>query len=347
MKLLTRRLQPDDFSACWTLVVHGSRYSDSERERLRMAWTALLPDDAMRGAVIFDADSETKRIIVFGATVFVKREWLEEAKRRPRPFFATRCLLDFEAKSSPILRERQIALDNAGPGLNLLTVHHGWGTDSAPGLVTAGRELVSAFQDCHAGFQFREMMGEVYGRVELEFCSGGGSWNEYSRYEAYFQTQPDLFPAEENEPIMIGATADTCALTSVLWCLFACPPPVLRLSRRQQRVLLLATEGLSISGIAKELDLEAKSVWNCFRAASRKVAEHPVYSHLLEMEHQEGMRPSKSSQLLAVLRKHKEELRPWDYGQPTPPNVISQASDWAVRAKRVSLYRAAHLLETW
>ena len=66
MKFLTRRLRPDDFEACWQRLAHRSRYSAQEQERIKQAWAVLLPEEAMRGMVIFDADGDGRGFDGFG-----------------------------------------------------------------------------------------------------------------------------------------------------------------------------------------------------------------------------------------------------------------------------------------
>jgi hypothetical protein len=147
MKLVTRRVRPEDFAACWSLVLHRSRFTNAERRKIERAWEVLLPREAMRGATISDIDRPQERLIAFGASVFVRRAWLEQMKKTPVPFYAVRGLLDFDAITSPVLYEHEIGRDNAGPGLNLMTVHHGWTNNGVVGLSAAGTELVTAFQN--------------------------------------------------------------------------------------------------------------------------------------------------------------------------------------------------------
>lgn len=56
----------------------------------------------------------------------MRQDWTDRLKANLKPYELLRILLTFDAARSPILRERDIAKDNAGEGLNLVTVMHAW-----------------------------------------------------------------------------------------------------------------------------------------------------------------------------------------------------------------------------
>lgn len=311
MKLVTRKLQASDFSRCWPLYFARSRFSDRESHQIGRAWKFLMASRSMQGSLIYDADTPGGEIRAFGASMFMRRDWIEALKKDPCPYSFVQSLINFESIDSPILSEQEIAADNAGAGLTLITAMHGLAPYKPPSLIEVGGSLVSAYQSVHRGFHLREAIGEVYGLRELEFCTQSGSWIEFSRYENFYWRSSEALPAETEQPILMTATRSSCALATPLWCMFDFSAPVLDLSRRQKHVLALAVEGMSNSAIGEALKLRPASVHNCFRGAWAKLSQHPTYQRMIDRPKRATIGNWRRAQLLHVLEHHMEELRPW------------------------------------
>src|SRR6478735_7548198 len=162
MKLLTRKLQASDFTRCWPLYFAHSRFSEGETDQIRRAWEYLIPKRSMQGAVTYDADSPDGEVRAFGASMFMRRSWVEALKQRPRPYSFIQSLIEFESNNSPILDEDEIAADNSGEGLSLATAMHGFAPNPT-GLAEVGSKLVSTYQSTHRGFHLRETIEEIHG----------------------------------------------------------------------------------------------------------------------------------------------------------------------------------------
>jgi len=310
MKLLTRKLQASDFPRCWPLYFAHTRFTEGERDQIARAWEYLIANRSMQGALIYDADSPSGEVRAFGASMFMRRSWVEALKESPRPYSFIKSLIEFEANDSPILDEEEIAADNSGEGLCLATAMHGFAPNPT-GLAEVGSRLVSTYQKTHRGFHLRETIEEIHGPEDLKFCTESGSWTEFSRYEDYYFSSNEPLPDETEQPIFLTATPASCTMASPHWCMFDFSPPVLDLSRRQKHVLTLAVEGMSDEAIGEALNLRPASVHNCFRGAWEKLCHHPTYQHMIDRPKGANGGKWRRGQLLRVLENHMEELRPW------------------------------------
>jgi hypothetical protein len=331
MKFLTRKFQAGDFTRCWPLYFAHSRFSEEETDQIRRACEYLIANGSMQGAVIYDADSPDGEIRAFGASMFMRRSWVEALKRRPRPYSFIRSLVEFQPNNSPILDEDEIAADNAGEGLSLATAMHGF-APKPTGLAEVGSKLVSTYQSTHRGFHLRETIEEIHGPEDLKFCTESGSWTEFSRYDDYYLQSNEPLPNEAEQPILLTATPASCTMASPHWVMFDFSPPVLDLSRRQKHVLMLALEGMSNRAIGAALDLRPASVHNCFRGAWTKLSQHPTYQNMIEPPKGGAGGNRRRVQLLRVLEHHMEELRPW---------IVRRAS--GVKGGKLSVSQAASL----
>ncbi len=308
MRLSFRHLEPADFDACWPIFRARHRFSADSAQRIREAWQNLLPARAMIGAVIEDLDrpASATRAVAFGASVFVTDAAISSARAAERPYGLTAFLLGHAEPGSPVLSGRRLERANAGAGLNLVIVQTGWDPSSSTPeerLLIADC-LMRSFQEVHRGFKLREMLNEVYGRFECEWCTSGGNWTLRSDYDRYFISASDVYPTEEMHPFLLGATAAEATIGSFTASMFAHTTPVLRFSGRQRRVLELALRGWVVSQIAARTALNEDSVRNCFRAAYSKAMLHPAVGGIFHEDRH------KRTTLMTYLKQHMEELRP-------------------------------------
>jgi hypothetical protein len=329
MKLSIRPLEPKDFDECWAMSMLREKFSTEDARRFRAAWAYLLPRDEMFGAVVEDVSGGGRRILAFGANVFVTDELMAELRSCPKPLELTRVLIEAGRPDSNILNQRQIGLYNAQGGLNVAVVHRGefarrppprarWrefflSRDSEEFSRTAER-LVWAFQEVNRGFCLREMLAEGYGPFEMQWSLSGGNWKLRSDYAEYYSRSAECFPSEQEHPYLFGATKEETAVNSVLWSMFQASQPVLGFSARQKRVFLQAVRGYSNESIAARLGIREESVHSCFRMGYDKVREHPVLGVELEDQAQAEAgkdRLRKRDRFVELLRIHPEELRPW------------------------------------
>lgn len=95
--------------------------------------------------------------------------------------------------------------------------------------------------------------------------------------------------------------------------LFSTAKPVLRLRESDQELLLAALEGATDSELARQLGLTLSAIKARWRSIFEKAAK--VMSELLEEDVREEIRGSqKRHRVLAYVRNHMEELRPYDWG---------------------------------
>jgi hypothetical protein len=329
MKLSVRPLEPEDFDECWAMSTLREKFSAEDARRFRAAWAYLLPRDEIFGAVVEDVSGGGRRLLAFGANVFVTDGRMAELRSCPKPFAVTQVLLEAGKPDSSILNQRQIGLYNAQGGLNVVVVHRGeFARKPPPGIrweefflsrdseefSRTVERIVWAFQEVNRGFRLREMLCEGYGPFEMQWSLSGGNWKLRSDYAEYYSRSAECFPSQEEHPYLVGATKGETAVNAALWSMFQASPPVLGFSARQKRVFLQAVRGYSNESIAARLGINEESVHSCFRMGYDKVREHPVLGVELQDEAQAEAgkdRSRKRDRFVELLRTHPEELRPW------------------------------------
>ena len=192
-------LNPEDFDKCWAISRIRTKFSHEEVNRLRLAWTYLLPRDEMRGVVVEDVTAGNCPRVVHSKRA-VSDEWMLKLREDCRPLGLTRALLEAGTSVSGILNSTEIGLYNAQGGLNLVCPHRGELFSDCGGL-TAMPEvfgvlvkcLVNAFQDGHRGFHLREMFNEAHGSTEKDWCLAGGNCCVRDDYSEYYSRPLNCF----------------------------------------------------------------------------------------------------------------------------------------------------------
>src|SRR5205823_5939541 len=118
------------------------------------------------------------------------------------------------------------------------------------------------------------------------------------------------------EPHILGLTREL-ALKRMSWIssLFHYQRPQIGFSRGEQRLLVVALRGGTDEEVSDELAISLSAVKKAWRSVYDRAAEHLPDSILnvdAEEEHRNGDRgKQKKQRLLAYLREHPEELRPY------------------------------------
>jgi hypothetical protein len=315
--LAHRPMLAKDVDACVEVIathpVIGPRYGRAI-EHLRTAWLRLLGLEAMRTKV-FEAQQHGRATICFvGISLCVDDAFIRHLKTPPIPWVGPEIVEWIMRGDPPVLTDRQLREDNSRCGLNLLV----WEGCIRSGFETHKeiyREIVQAFLYEHRGFLWKEIISaqmESIERLQWTLSTGGLWWHPAeSRYvDATAEDQAKIFA----EPHIVGMTRALELERPASWVgdLFNYRPPRCGFSRSEQRLILSALGGATDEELATALHVSLPTVKKTWLSIyGRAAVLSPAIVDHFPSESPISRGKEKRRHLLAYLREHTEELRPY------------------------------------
>jgi len=250
----------------------------------------------------------------FGLSVFVSDAFADRYFTDPRPGVTLEFFERLAAGQSLCLSEQQVSQANAGAGINVLVLHFGSRlTDFSDARTLALHALVgSSFYFSHGGHRIRSILAETYGRDATRFAEEG----QFRLLKDFSAASPDAYahvPTQER-PYLVGLRREW--VRGAGWYpmaqLFSRLEPRIHFSRTQRRVLERALLGESEQTIAAALGLSSHTVKSAWKNAIQRAGDTIEGLFPAESAAQSPTRGrEKRAHLLAYLRNHMEELRPY------------------------------------
>jgi hypothetical protein len=322
MKLRHRPMQPADIGECVDIVgnhpVIGPRYG-ATIAHLPEAWLRVLQCDALNTAIVHAGEGSRAHICFFGVSAIVGDDFLREMKRPPHFWLGPELTRRIMRGESPLLTSKQVCEQNSRDGLNLVCWESGFRLEyERNGEVQ--RYMMSGFIQVHRGYFWKEVISSQSWNAEhLEFVlrTGGHLWDPLTcGYTSTLRKDPSEIVSK---PHIVGTTRGLELERQGKWAgswvgaLFDYHPPMLGLSRSEQRLLSCALSGATDEHLAETLGKSlpaVKKTWvSIYRRAEGCLPElisDPVRSDLPAS----GRGKEKRRGVLAYLREHPEELRP-------------------------------------
>jgi hypothetical protein len=275
------------------------------RAALRV-WKALLDHPSFQANVIeSDRPIAGHNIVACGMGVFVAKSFADREIRNPQPGLNSRIIAGLDSGESVSLNRDQIAAGNAGDGLDFVNMYGTWrdGIMNVSQLAEAQALLGSSFVEHFAGYRFNRVLKEAVGHSRIALARATGTYRVVAE-----------FP--ETESALAVATPESVANApySVAAALYRYRPPVLRLRPAEQRLLAAALAGNTDAELSRGLGLSIQAIKKRWMSIFERVEQFKPGILTQTDADSDGRGPQKRHRVVAYIRTHPEELRPfsWD-----------------------------------
>lgn len=281
------------------------------------AWQKLFEmNHATRSALVEMHSNGSAEIVGFGFAAFVKKTFSEAEVLNPKPGLNARIIESVVRGNSVVATYDEVRDANTHGDLQQVILDTSWNdkrlnpTQRDEVRVLLGR----AYQELHAGFRFSRILSELVDELDLWHVSGHRSFKVVDRFEAFRQANPDT--KWNAERALVEVTLETMRTDphSVAAELFEHHmQPQFAFSRGEQELLETALEGVDDATASQALFISLPAVKRRWQNIFDRVAA--IRPDLCPPDGDGTRGIQKRQRILAYVRKHPEELRPFDFHQ--------------------------------
>ena len=310
MAIFIRDFRDGELLEC--LETDPSHFGDGlvPRDDAIRAWQLLMRSPAFNcGVAEVDPPLGGRHIIAFGSAAFVSRRFADNEIANPRPGLTDRVIASVAKKESVVVDLAELARRNATDGVDLVTLSGYWDEAllDAEGITEIGTAMSVSFVQATRGYRLRTMMTEGIGRSQIRFLES----------TAVFRTIGAFRTGRENtERALMVVTRDDVdtKLGSVVAPLFHYQDPTLRLRPTDQDLLHAALRDDDDEHIATALNVRPSAIKKRWTTVFDRVwATRPDLLPRNEDGDDGSRGKRKRHRILAYVRDHPEELRPYDW----------------------------------
>lgn len=291
------------------------------KERAVAAWRKMLARaEVCKGATTIERIFRQERQIVgCGIAVFVKQSFAEREVTNPQPGLNLRVVESIDSGRSVLASHRELCDDNTRAELQQVVLYTDWRRQHLePAEVAEVRGLLAlSYQQLYAGYRMSRMLAELVDNMDLEAANDFPGVHVISRFQQFFAANPNT--AWNTDRALAMTTGETLqrdpgSIAGGLFLLHR--KPRFRFNPGEQELLEAALKGLD--------DLEAsKELYRSFSAIKRRwITIFEKVDAALPGLCPPGEGPSRGPQkryrVLAYMREHPEELRPFNHTKFQP-----------------------------
>ena len=271
-------------------------------------WRRMLRDPFFV-AVAFESDPPIKghRLIAFGASAFVAASFVDAELSEPRPGTNDRLIARVSAGEPVLLTRSEIAQANATAGADVVILSGSWREDimSPEESLETHIVLPLAFTEIHTGYRLHRILWETTTQHEIDFARQSGVYRPV-------RTCPEA-GCELHLMTREIASAVPASLANAM---FRFQEPMLGLRESDQALLAAALNGATDEELCDDLGLAMPAVKARWRSAFARIgAARPDLT--ADKTERSGRGLQKRHRVLAWIRNHPEELRPYAWnGRP-------------------------------
>jgi hypothetical protein len=275
------------------------------RTALRI-WKTFLDNPAFQGTVI---ESELPiaghKIVACGLGVFVTRAFADREINDPRRGLNSRIIASVGAREPVLLSRAEIGEGNAGEGLDFVNMYGTWrdGIMNPDQLAEVHALLGTSFVEHFAGYRFNRVLKEAIGDSRIALARATGTYRLIAE-----------FPESESALAVVTRESALTAPYSAAATIYRYRAPVLHLRPAEQELLAAALSGKTDAELSADLGLTVESTKKRWLSIFARVDQFKpeILSHADVDSDVRG--PQKRHRVVAYIRAHPEELRPfsWD-----------------------------------
>jgi hypothetical protein len=203
------------------------------------------------------------------------------------------------------LNRAQIGAGNAGEGLDFVNMYGSWreGILNANQLAEVQALLGTSFVEHFAGYRFNRVLKEAIGPSNIALARATGTYRLVAE-----------FKSSDSALVVVTPQSVVAAPYSVAAKMYRYQEPVLRLSPAEQNLLAAALSGKTDAELSAVLGLSIEAIKKRWMSIFDRVDEFKADILTRTDEDSDGRGPQKRHRVVAYVRNHPEELRPfaWD-----------------------------------
>lgn len=274
------------------------------QERALEVWRSLARNRSFNSVVIESTDPNcASRIIAFGASIFVTADFAARELEQPRPYLNSRVIASAGSKNSAVLPEKDLRRPSRQPvDLVILSCDYLKASLSQDEVDQLHVLLPFAFMEAHLGYPLNRILLEWTGETQRRIHDSSGV---FRTVETFAPDERGLYVLTRKEAFAVSGSVATV--------LFQYQEPVLNLRETDKHLLAEALCGGSDSELAARMNLSLPSVKKRWLSLFQRVSE--VRPDLLPDSESANVNefrgPQKRHHILAYVRSHPQEIRPF------------------------------------
>lgn len=304
------RLGEADLEACFAL---DPRHMGSDvvgREPALEAWRWMIRSPSFNGALFeVDTTASERRLLGCGAAVFVDSSFADEELANPRPGLNARIVSSIVDGSPVVLPYEELREGNTHATLQLAVLAGAFAEHLREDEIWEVTTVMSEIFVSHfVGFNIARILYEAIGRVEI----GIHTATTVSQTVRVFDQERALMNiTPESAGSVTGSQIST---------IFLKRRPILRLGQAEQELLVAALDELTDEELSDRLNVHIGTVKKRWMKVFDRISSERPELFISCARHVEQVRGrQKRHHILAYLREHPEELRPYGYDRAVAP----------------------------
>lgn len=268
-------------------------------------WKSLLDNAAFHANVIeSERPVSGHKIVGCGMGVFVTKAFADLEIKQPRAGLNSRIIAALAHGDAVALSRDQIGEGNAGEGVDFVNMYGTWreGIMNAQQLAEVQALLGTSFVEHFAGYRFNRVLKEAMGQAQIALARATGTYRVIAEFR-------------ETDSALVVVTRESAlaAPYSVAATMYRYKAPTLRLRPAEQKLLIAALAGKTDAELSSDLGLSIEAIKKRWMSVFDRVDEFKPGILRTEDEDSDGRGPQKRHRVVAYVRAHPEELRPFDW----------------------------------
>jgi hypothetical protein len=306
----------EDLEECLSITPAAMGHELLGKDRALAVWRSLIGNASFNSAVIESGGRiASRRIVGFGASLFVAAPFAMEEASKPKPGLNARIMASIDCNRSVVLSEDELRHQNTYGGLHVVFLCAAWKRHLLRAEEAAEVEALLALSclEGHQGYRLCQALREATDSFDIEHIRSQRVFGTITPFDKFEHDRERPSNWNRDRALGVSKRADALAVPgSVPAILFSYHEPILQLQDEQQRLLLAALRGMTDEELRQALSAKLPAIKKRWASVFRQFSE-ACPGLLPELE--EGLDrtkrgPQKRHHLLAYLRQHPEELRP-------------------------------------